>query len=95
MVWPLQALRPGGCLLFCSGSLAWEETEGLIRACCTQLGEEAQALSELRGDSQQIGVLLKRVCAEREGFGWRMLPDLSLEGPLYFSLIRKKQAVSA
>ena len=87
----MQALRPGGHLLFCSGSLAWEETEGLVRACCAQLGESAQVLAEPRvsNGSTELSVLLKRICAERAEYGWRMLPDLSLEGPLYFSLIRK------
>ena len=33
----VQALRPGGYLLFCSSSLAFEETDGLVKQCMQDL----------------------------------------------------------
>ena len=85
---------PGGCLLFCSNSLAWEETDSVVEHGMAALGDKATVLAgphSRSGDTaaDQLQSVLKRFGFERTQLGWRMIPDLAVQPPQYFSLIFK------
>ena len=94
MLHDMQALMPGGCLLFCSNSLAWEETDGVVEHGMAALGDKATVLAAPHSRSgncaaDQLHSALKQFEFDRTQLGWRMIPDLAVQPPQYFSLILK------
>lgn len=49
----------------------------------------AEPLAGSEEGTEAISIAMKRWGAERTELGWRLLPDLSFQGPQYFSIIRR------
>jgi len=75
----LEALKPGGTLVYSTCSLSKEENDEVLRR-----------LQKKKGDRFEIHNLAAPALAEKTEFGVAFLPDLCGFGPLFAALLQKR-----